>query len=102
MANPGSNRDIDLQVGVRSNDGERVRRNPVMPKQVHSDRAGLGPGWGVSQWVGISRVCGQAQAWLCRAGDQHSYHPAQAGAEGSRFPCGWGSAVRLVMASQAC
>lgn len=33
-----------------------------MAEQVHSDKAGLEPGWEVSPWVGISRVHGQAMA----------------------------------------
>ena len=64
MASPRSNWDIDLQIRVRSNDGEQVRHNPVMTEQVHSDKTSLRPGWEVSQWVRISRVHGQAQAWL--------------------------------------
>lgn len=62
MASPRSNWDIDLQIRVRSNDGEQVRHNPVMTEQVPSDKAGLGPGWEVSQWDRISRVHGQTQA----------------------------------------
>lgn len=58
IARPRSNWDVNLQVGVRSNNGERARHNSVMTKQVHSDNAGLGPGWEVSQWVRISRVHG--------------------------------------------